>query len=401
VASGGDDAGNFIVRQEIPDLIREVTRGHDVSRIARMAEQGIPHTERYPLLRIEKDFPEELRIGPNDDPLSVMDVAADQSRLPSGQLMPTSLTAAAWCAPTETIYDLCALETAEGLLSIPEVGIGRGGLKHTLGPDFGDLFTDTGWCFAADEVDTAVKTCYSVECPTFTEDTWAICGVCIQADLLMRQAFPEIIDRYVNGSLVAHQHRLAQRRITEIVAGSTAETLAVPEGADGSAAPLLSAIELAAEKIRYRNRMSRSATLEVILPAWVIANLRADVAYRNGKDSLSVSDAEILSWFADRNVAPQFVYNWQDLVDTAGTGYPATVQFLIYPAGTWVGASDEIIRLDVVYDSTLLSTNEYIALFSEEQYLVAKRCHDSRVVTAAICADGAIGGRTVVCTPTP
>lgn len=394
-ASGGDEAGSFIDRMEIPGLVREVMRGHDAGRFARYAAGGEAHAERHPLLRIEKNFPEDLKIGPNVDVLEVLDRAADPSRLPGG-----SLTAAGWCAPTETIYDLCQLESAEGLISVPEVALTRGGLKHTLGPDFGTLFTSAGFVIAADDVDTATKTCFDVVCPSFDEDTWALVGVCITADLLMRQAFPELIDRYINGSLVAHQHRLATQRILAIVAGSTAEVLEVPAGSDGSAAPLLSAIELAAEKIRYRSRMSRSALLEVVLPAWVEANIRADIAYREGKASLSVSDAEIASWFADRKVAPQFVYNWQNLVDTAGIGYPSTVQFLIYPAGTWVGASDEIIRLDVLYDSTLLSTNEYTALFTEEAWLMAKRCHDSRVVTTPICADGAVGRQHVFCAQT-
>lgn len=392
-ASAGNEAGNYIDRSDVPGLIREVTRGHDVGRFARYAEAGEQHAERHPILRIEKQFPEELVIGANSDVLAVLDTAADPSRIPGG-----SLTAAGWCAPSETIYDLCALETAEGILSVPEVTVTRGGINHTMGPDFGDLYTDTGWMFSNAEVDYATKTCFSVVCPTFEETGWNIAGVCIQADLLMRQAFPEIIDRYVNGSLVAHQHRLAAARIAAIEAASTAETLLVPAGADGAAAPLLGAVELAAEKIRYRNRMSRGAVLEVVLPAWAEALVRADIAYRNGKDSLSVSDAEIASWFADRKVAPQFVYNFQDLDDTPGTAYPATIDFLIYPAGTWVGASDEIIRLDVVYDSTLLATNEYTALFSEEQWLLAQRCHDSRVITTNVCADGAIGAEAVACT---
>ncbi len=52
-------------------------------------------------------------------------------------------------------------------------------------------------------------------------------------------------------------------------------------------------------------------------------------------------------------------------------------------------APSQIITLDTVYDSTLLGSNDFTALFSEEGWLVAKRGHDSRKVSVPICPDGA------------
>ena len=48
----------------------------------------------------------------------------------------------------------------------------------------------------------------------------------------------------------------------------------------------------------------------------------------------------------------------------------------------------DVITLDTVYDSVLLGTNDYTALFSEEGWLAAKLCHDSRVITVPICSNG-------------
>jgi hypothetical protein len=51
-----------------------------------------------------------------------------------------------------------------------------------------------------------------------------------------------------------------------------------------------------------------------------------------------------------------------------------------------------------VYDSVNLGTNDFTALFSEEGWLVAKLCNDSRAVTVNICPDGAThGGVSIDC----
>jgi hypothetical protein len=65
------------------------------------------------------------------------------------------------------------------------------------------------------------------------------------------------------------------------------------------------------------------------------------------------------------------------------------VFFLAYPAGTWLRGSDDTIRLETIYDSTKLSTNQYTALFTEEGVLVAQVCNGgSRVVESIFCASG-------------
>jgi hypothetical protein len=137
--------------------------------------------------------------------------------------------------------------------------------------------------------------------------------------------------------------------------------------------------------------MSRNTTLEAIFPFWVRGAIRADLSRRlsgGGDDLLSVSDAQIASWFAQRGINPQFVYNWQDLSRTA-TSYPNQVKFLMYPAGTWVKGTSPVINLTNIYDSTNLPQNEYTALFTEDGLVMLKLCHDSRIVTVPICPDGA------------
>ena len=68
------------------------------------------------------------------------------------------------------------------------------------------------------------------------------------------------------------------------------------------------------------------------------------------------------------------------------------MQFLLYSAGTWVRAATPIITLDNVFDTAMVRQNRYTALFTEEGYLVAQRCHDSRLVNVPICPNGATQG---------
>src|SRR5699024_6307107 len=160
----------------------------------------------------------------------------------------------------------------------------------------------------------------------------------------------------IRGALVAHDHRLNANLIAKIAAGSTEITM--PSQQAGTAAPVLTSVELQVEHFRASHRLSRSVTLEAVFPFWVRGAIRADLARRQGVDLLAITDAQIGQWFGIRGVSPQFVYNWQGIDATdasAFTAFPSTVDFLLYPAGTWVRLASDLITLDTLYDSTLLA----------------------------------------------
>jgi hypothetical protein len=149
--------------------------------------------------------------------------------------------------------------------------------------------------------------------------------------------------------------------------------------------------------------MSPEATLEMVAPYWLLGVLRSDLAKRNGFDNpMSVSDADIRSWFTLRGASPQWVYDWQDGYGTPPgtiggatppTEWPDEVQILLYAAGTWVRATQDIITLDAVYDSTLFRINRFNALFTEEGLCVIQRCPDSRLLTIPLCPTGRSGAQ--------
>jgi hypothetical protein len=166
--------------------------------------------------------------------------------------------------------------------------------------------------------------------------------------------------------------------------------------------------------IKYRLRMSRSATLDVVFPFWVLAQFRADLSRRNGGGYYSdraATDSEIISWFAARGARPQFVYDWQDsfaptdviggaaLAPGAATPisqFPTGVKFLVYPSGTWVRAVNDVITLNAIYDSTKLVTNQNTQLFTETGWKMMRMCPVSRVYTIGICPNGSTGAQRAV-----
>jgi hypothetical protein len=118
--------------------------------------------------------------------------------------------------------------------------------------------------------------------------------------------------------------------------------------------------------------------------------LRADLANRTGVDLVNVTDAMLDSFFTNRGLRVQWLYNYQPLDVTPGvaTDYPDTLEMIMYPAGTFVMLTNDVIRLDAVYDSTGLSTNTYTALFAEEGIALANVCHDPRRISIDFAVTG-------------
>jgi hypothetical protein len=404
---------------------------------------GAGGARRDPIAQFKLDYPKELTAsgGLADDATTVIDYAASEKRLPGGSLLasielarkasPNSLTAAGagWCAPSEVIYDLCELESSDGLLDIPEINVSRGGIKYTTGPDFSSIYSGAGYFHytEAQVISGVTKPTMSVPCPSFTDTRLEADGLAIQADLLQLRGYPELIARFVRGAMIAHTHKINQFMLNALVTGSTA--LALPSNVTSHTpgagttwatdhsvvSTLLSAIDMAIQDYKYRQRMALGSTLEVVLPYWVQSWIRADVSRRQfldgdtSGDQFAVTMAKMADWMSVRGARVQWVYDWQDAFYWAAypsgapsvwqqfgasptstdfvQDWPHTMQFLLYAAGTWVRGNADIITLDTVYDSTLLAQNKTTQLFTEQGILAAKTCFDSRVYTI-----GNIGG---------
>lgn len=363
---------------------------------------------------------------------SVIRAAADQKRLHGGNLMSAweksaldkaggnarrvSLTAAAgWCAPSETYYDLCEMESLDGLIDLPEVTATRGGIRWTQEPTYPALFAATAFTSLteAQVIANTPKNCDAIDCPSFTDTRLNVAVTCLTASLLQNRGYPELVARTVRGELVVHAHKLNAAIIDALVATAGAATAIATPVDDSATAAILSAVELAATDVRIRNALADSAVVEVVLPSWVPALMRADYTRRNHGDP-GVADAMIMDWFMVRNVRPQFVRDWQDFyggvaAPSLGSGAPfvtsfpippATVNFLVFPAGSVVLARQDVITLRNVYDSTNLAQNLYTELFFEEGWAPIYPCAEIRQYSVLACPNGATGSQVdYTCTP--
>ena len=390
------------------DLARAVERrlqGFNAGAYESAHRGGRNLREQHGLAVIRRNFGADVTVSTADPEATERAIrnAVSEKNLPGGSLVASG----GWCAPSETLYDLLETESSDGLISLPEIHVARGGINFTKGPKFGDLFGKVGFNYTEAEdkagkyaptsdSDPALKEgpkpVYRVPCTGFEEVRLNAAGVIVQAGLLQQRGFPELVARTLRGVLNAHAHKMSERYIDSLVKGSTA--VSMPAAQVGATAPILSAIDLQAEHYKYVGRLSRGTSLEVVLPYWVHGLIRSDLARRLGVDLLDVSDSRIDGWFRARGINVQYVYDWQALTgDGSGfTSWGTEVKFLMYSAGTFVKGTSDILTLDTVYDSTLLGQNDYTALFTEEGWLVAKMGHDSRVVTVPVEPTGHTAG---------
>ena len=323
-----------------------------------------------------------------------------------------SLTAAGgWCAPSEQLYDFCDVPDATDLLSLPEVTINRGGVRWPREPDLSQIFEDFEWFFTEPELEavdpvtglpTAVKHCVEIPCPDeFDEIRLNAMGWCVEAGILQEQGWPELIEWFMRSLTQEHLRALSRRSILNIVAGSGAAKIIPPASVMGSVASVLNSLALVATNIRLKRGLSRTATIEGIAPSWFFEVLRADLAFRQGTDTFAVTDGQILAWLTARNIALQFVGDWQTRsaglpghMDTLK--WPTTVDIVMYPAGTWFRSMSNVIELGVMYPKEQLQVNRFTRMFTEDAMAIGKRCGESALIRVPLDVNGAVGQREAI-----
>lgn len=392
--------------------------------LAKMLSFGAPngdgeHEElhKYPIAKFGLDFPEDLTIQPTSSDLEVLYHAADEKRLEGESLV----AAAGWCAPSEVLYDLCSTESTDGIGSVPEVAVNRGGIKYTSGPDFSAIYGAAAY-FDFTEAQSIAgtgqsvnKPCATVPCPSFTDTRLDGVGLCIKVEFLANQAYPELTQRFISGALIAHQHKVWLKVLNKMLALATAKTWLAGAGSpDGSvSADTLDGLSLYAAQLRQKYKMPLSTSLEVLLPFWLLDVFKSDISRRTGQPFQVVTDEQVTAFFRARKMNPQFVYGLPAGTATGGTDlaladvtgppaqdsdtWPTTFQALMYPAGTFVKGTADVVNLSAVYDAASLANNIYTGLFVEQGVLVAQLCPEAFKVTLPVCTAGLTGAANLTC----
>lgn len=347
--------------------------------------------EKFGVAQIRLDYADDFIIDRGTDDMTVLYNAANEKRLDGESLV----AAGGWCSPSETMYDLAADESLEGILSLPEVQVKRGGIRYTTGPQFADFYAEAGFVQTeAEAIAGTTKPCYEVDCPSFTDVRLDAVGVCIKVPILTNAAYPELVNRFTSGTLIAHEHMVNLNVINRLV--TFAGAARVFAGLGSSVSDAMEALELVADQRRQTYRLPLDRTMEVAVPFWVRGIYRSDLARRTGVAAEAITDAQIAAHFAARKVNVQYVYDWQTISLTAEV-YPTTYNVLVYPAGTFVKGVSDVINLSAVYDAASLAVNTYTGLFVEQGLLVAKMQYDADLLTLPVCNAGRTGAANFTC----
>lgn len=338
--------------------------------------------------------------------VAAINAATNQAALPGGSLV----AAGGWCAPSEQLYDFCDVPDATDLISLPEITVNRGGIRWPVEPDMSAILPAFQFFFTETQLEavdggtglpTAVKNCVEIPCvDEFEEIRLNAVGYCVEAGILQTQGWPELIEWFMRTLAAEHLRAISRRTVTDMVNGSGAAKVIPNTSTIGVVPSVLNSIALQAWNLRSQRGLSRNATIEGVAPSWLLEIMRADLAMNEGMDVKAVTDAQILNWFAVRNIAFQFVGDWQTRAagkpgDLGTLTWPTTVDVLLYPAGTWFRSMSPVIELGVMYPKEQLQVNRYTRFFTEDAIAVGKRCNQSILVTVPLELNGAIGPRVL------
>ena len=337
-----------------------------------------------------------------------------------------------WCAPSQIMYDFFNIaEATDGMIDLPTVGVSRGGIRFPVSPAIGDVFFQNagsnpasgfgGFAFSMSnatdpwlwtETDDQLtvtgsvnKPTLRVPCPSFNEVRLECYGISLTAGNLTDDAYPESTQNFIRLLRAAYSHAINARLISLMDTAAGGATTIGAVTTDGPATRLLNAVGLAAMDYRAKFAMSTRAVLEVVMPYWVREVIRADLTLRPNVDpaQLAVADALIDTYFSARNVRVQWVNDYQVRgANQPGsssnlTVWPATVNFLVYAAGTFLHGTGLQLDLGVIRDSVLNAENDFTAVWAEECHLIAQVGHSARKYTCAFAVSGQVGG--AVATP--
>jgi hypothetical protein len=213
----------------------------------------------------------------------------------------------------------------------------------------------------------ATKNCLALTCTSIVEEVVGAIVACVKFGNFQGRFNPESVAAALQLAR-ANWARLAETKLLDAIRQS--QNFEVVTIAGGAVADLLYSIGVAAAGYRNRNRMDPGATLDVLLPAWVVNMLQGDLVRQPyGVDGqFATAEATIRNWLAVRGVRVGF-YLDSPSTDTSqlfgaqpGGGlldFPDKVQWGMWAPGSHLFLDGGELNLGIVRDSVLNSTNDY------------------------------------------
>lgn len=364
------------------------TAFHEKIRTVRSTPFTGDRPEKYGVTTVRADFPESRRLTRDDTSFAVMDkinAAVKAAQAP----LPQALTAAGLCAPLENLYDIEVIGDDDRPVrdALVRFGVDRGGIQYR--PSFDGVSQNVGvgvWTVANDEADPLVpKVCAEIDCPGLVDEVVDAIYQCLTFSNFSTRFDPEWMAAVIRAQQVWHARFAENRLLTRITTDSkTVYSTQIL----GAARDALWTLDHMIAYYRNVHRLNGETPLRLIAPRWMLDMLRADITYQmvgDGLQSLALTDAEIASWFAARNVRITWHLDGIDPADittpdpdivvpaqfysTLATGspvpgFPDAVSTLLFREGDWLHLDGGTLDLGTVRDSTLNGLNRF-QTFSE------------------------------------
>lgn len=372
-------------------------------------------------IRYEVDVPENRILRPGDETgnaRKVRELISDPSNLQA-----EALVAAGWCAPTQVIYDV---RTPGGTNArpvrdaLPSFTADRGSISWTPPPSLANaitgmtLFKADGTTYTEPTGTTATnpastKQCIDIACGTTASATLDALSICLCFENLMTRAFPEWVRANNDISMVAQaafaEKYFLHRMFSASPVAGTAEpatgaaTVGTPDVSVGVARDFLVMVRLVAASLRWKNRMDPTTPLQILLPSWLRDAMVADlVVQAPGDNTLSASYREVTGYLTNINVDPIWYIDNVPAISafriTAATddfdsflGFPADVNWLLYPTGTFLRLDAGSLDLGVVRTKEDVQKNKYCTFAETFEGLAYMGPADKSTI---------VGGRTAV-----
>jgi hypothetical protein len=249
----------------------------------------------------------------------------------------------------------------------------------------------------------ATKACLDMDCPTYSEYAVTVISHCREFGNLNSFAWPEKIAHENELTMAAHAriaegYILGQIKSLSVKVSSGAETL-------GALIYLMDAITKTQFGIRSRLRLPNEARFVALLPRVALDILLLDTVqtqydrYRSKRDieDYLAGVGVDVTWYMDTPLnasgqgpdGPSMIADAAQGDQAALEAFPDTIQWGMFPAGTFLHLDMASLELGIVRDSTLNSTNDF-QIFGESFENVARIGPQQAAYweTTDICANG-------------